>query len=120
MKDCVASGLTPLLAVIVSGYDPPVVAAGVPLNVAVPFPLFVNVTPAGSAPNSVIVATVGVPLVVTVNVPALPTVNVVAPPLVITGAGDCPVENISVLARTSWLRPPATHTRPPGSRVAVW
>ena len=75
-----------MLAVIVNEYDPPVAAAGVPLSVAVPLPLLVNVTPAGSAPLSVIVATVGDPLVVTMNVPAFPTVKVVAFVLVIAGA----------------------------------
>src|SRR2546426_11371 len=77
VKDCVASGSPPLLAVMVRGYDPPVPAADVPLNIAVPLPLFVNVTPVGSAPVFMIVA-VGNPLVATVNMLALPTVNVVA------------------------------------------
>ena len=85
MKACVASGVSPLLALIVSKYDPPVAAPCVPLNVAVPLPLSPKVTPAGSAPLSVIVPT-GDPLVVTVNVPAFPTVNVVAFALVIAGA----------------------------------
>ena len=86
LKTCVASGVTPLLAVIVSRYDPPVAAAGVPLRVAVPLPLFVNVTPVGSAPLSVIVATVGEPLVVMMNVPALPTAKIIILALVIAGA----------------------------------
>ena len=45
------AGLLPaeLLAVKVSAYTPPVSLAGVPLSVAVPSPLFTNVTPAGSA-----------------------------------------------------------------------
>ena len=86
LKTCVASGVTPLLAVIVSRYDPPVAAAGVPLRVAVPLPLFVNVTPVGSAPLSVIVATVGEPLVVMMNVPALPTANAIVLALVMAGA----------------------------------
>ena len=75
-----------MLAVIANGNEPPVPATGVPLSVAVPLPLFVNVTPAGSVPLSVIVATVGDPLVVTMNVPTLPTANVVALVLVIAGA----------------------------------
>jgi hypothetical protein len=76
---------TPLLAEIVRAYVPPVPPAGVPLNVAVPFPLFTNVTPPGRAPVSVSEG-FGVPVVVTVNVPAEPTVKVVLPALVIAGA----------------------------------
>jgi hypothetical protein len=86
VNDCVAFASTPLLAVMVIGYAPPVPAAGVPLSVAVPLPLSVKVTPLGSAPVFVIVTTVGNPLVVTVNVPALPTVNVAAFALVMAGA----------------------------------
>ena len=52
---------------------------------AVPFPLFVNVTPLGNAPVSVIDG-VGVPVVVTVKLPAVPTLNVVLLALVIAGA----------------------------------
>ena len=59
-------------------------AAGVPLNFAVPFPLFTNVTPEGNAPDSVIVG-VGVPAVVMVNVPAVATLNAVLAALVIAG-----------------------------------
>src|SRR5713226_7723922 len=76
---------TPLLAVIVKGYAPAVPDAGVPLSVAVPFPLFLKVTPLGSAPDSDKDG-VGVPVVVTVNVPTLPTVKVVLLALVIAGA----------------------------------
>jgi hypothetical protein len=86
VKTCVAFGSTPLLAVIVSKYEPPLAAPGVPLRVAVPLPLSVKVTPVGSAPFSVTVPTTGDPLIVTVNVPALPTVNVAVLPLVIAGA----------------------------------
>ena len=39
---------TPLLAVRVSKYVPPLPDVGVPLSVAVPFPLSLNVTPVGS------------------------------------------------------------------------
>ena len=67
------------------GYLPAVPAAGVPLSVAVPFPLLTNVTPLGSAPVSVTDG-VGVPVVVTVKLPAVPTVNVVLLALVIAGA----------------------------------
>ena len=62
-------------------------AAGVPANVAVPFPLLVNVTPEGSAPVRTSVG-VGEPVVVTLNNPLAPTVNVVALALVIAGACD--------------------------------
>ena len=75
-----------MLAVVVNEYDPPVAAAGVPLSVAVPLALFVKVTPAGSAPLSVMVVTEGEPVVVMVKIPALPTVNVVVLALVIAGA----------------------------------
>ena len=45
----------------------------------------VNVTPPGSAPDSLSVG-VGLPVAVTLNVPAVPTVNVVLFGLVISGA----------------------------------
>ena len=48
----------------------------VPLSVAVPLPLSVNVTPLGRAPLSVS-AGVGKPVAVTVKVPAAPAVKVV-------------------------------------------
>ena len=58
-----------------------------PAIVAVPSPLSVKVTPAGSAPVSVIVVAAGKPgVVVTVNVPACPTVKVAWLALVIDGA----------------------------------
>lgn len=87
-------------------YTPPVLAAGVPLSVAVPFPLPTNVTPDGSAPVSLSVG-VGTPVVVTLNVPAAPTVNVALLPLVIAGglstvivnavaAEDCPKVSLRV------------------------
>jgi hypothetical protein len=85
VKACVAGVPTPLLAVKVSGYVPPVPAAGVPINVAVPFALATNVTPLGSTPASVMDGA-GAPVVVTVKVPAPPTVNVVLLALVIVGA----------------------------------
>src|SRR5215472_873275 len=75
---------TPLLAVIVREYVPALPDAGVPLSVAVPFPLFTNVTPLGSVPVSVSDG-VGAPVVVTVKLPAAPTVNVVLLGLVIAG-----------------------------------
>jgi len=85
VKLCVALGETPLLAVRVREYVPPVPAAGVPPSVAVPFPLFVKVTPLGRAPDS-LSAGVGNPVVVTVKLPAVPTANVVLFALVIAGA----------------------------------
>jgi hypothetical protein len=87
-----------LLAVRVSVYTPPLPDAGVPLSVAVPFPLFTNVTPLGSVPVSVKVG-VGDPVAVTVKLPAAPTVNVVLLALVIAGA-TCAVFTVRVNA---WL-----------------
>jgi hypothetical protein len=57
----------------------------VPDSVAVPLPLSVNVTPAGSAPVSEI-DTAEHDAVVTVNEPGTPTVNVAALALVMGGA----------------------------------
>jgi hypothetical protein len=85
VKACEAGVPTPLLAVKVSGYVPPVPAAGVPINVPVPFALATNVTPLGRTPASVMEGA-GVPVVVTVKFPAPPTVNVVLFALVIVGA----------------------------------
>ena len=85
VKLCVPLGATPLLAVIVMGYVAAVPEAGVPLSVAVPFPLSVKVTPLGSAPVSVTVAT-GKPDVMTVKDAKVPTVNVVLAALVTAGA----------------------------------
>ena len=85
VKPWLAGVPTPLLAVKVREYVPPLPDAGIPLSVAVPFPLFMNVTPLGSAPVSVRVG-VGVPVVVTVKLPAVPTVNVAVLALVIAGA----------------------------------
>jgi hypothetical protein len=85
VKPWLAGVPTPLLAVIVREYVPPVPDAGVPLSVAVPFPLFANVTPLGNAPASVRDG-VGAPVVVTVKLPAVPTVNDVLLALVIAGA----------------------------------
>ena len=58
--------------------------AGIPLIVAVPFPLSANVTVFGSDPVS-LSAGIGLPVAVTLNVPFAPTVNVVLLPLVIAG-----------------------------------
>ncbi len=78
VNNWVAAAPTPLVAEIVIGYVPPVPAPGVPASVAVPSPLLVNETPAGSAPVDEIVAAGGAADVVTVKVPAAPTLNVVA------------------------------------------
>ena len=67
---------------MVSEYVPPVPAAGVPLSVAVPFPLLTNVTPLGNVPVAVRDG-VGAPVVVIVKLPGVPTANVVLVPLVI-------------------------------------
>ena len=56
-----------------------------PLNVPVPFPLSMKVTPDGSGPATVNCGA-GTPVVVTVNVPGAPRLNVVAAALVIAGA----------------------------------
>ncbi len=61
-------------------------AVGVPASVAVPSPLSVKVTPAGSAPVLVIVVAAGKPaVVVTVKLPALPLAKVAWSALVMTG-----------------------------------
>ena len=73
-----------MLAVIERTYVPPV-PVGVPLRVAVPFPLFVKVTPLGRVPDSLSDG-VGDPVAVTVKLPAVPTANVVLFALVIAGA----------------------------------
>src|SRR5262249_41863656 len=85
VKFCVAGVPTPLFAMIVSGYDPALPGCGVPDNGAVPSPLSLKSTPAGSAPIGEI-ATIGVPVVVIVNVPRTPITNVVVFALVIVGA----------------------------------
>ena len=82
VKPCVPFGATPLLAVMVMLYVPPVPAAGVPLST----PAALSVTPDGSAPLSVKVIAVGKPEAVTVNDPADPTANVVLFALVMAGA----------------------------------
>src|ERR1035437_147773 len=80
MKLCVASVPTPLCAVNEMGKVP--LAVGVPLNT----PLAVlNVTPAGSAPDTLRVG-VGNPEAVTVNESAVPAVNGALFVLVIAGA----------------------------------
>ena len=77
VKVWVASGATPLTAMIVNTYVPPLPAEGVPESVAVPLRLSTKVTPVGSAPVSVNGVAIGNPVVVTVKVPTVPVVNVV-------------------------------------------
>jgi hypothetical protein len=79
VKLCTAAVPTPLLAVNVNEYIPAMPTAGVPLNMPVPFPLSVNVTPVGSGPVSVN-AGVGEPTVVTMNDPEACSVKVVPLP----------------------------------------
>jgi hypothetical protein len=83
-----AVGLTPLEAVSVRGYVPPAPTGGVPAMVAVPLPLFKNVTLCGRVPvwETAIPAPPGNPVVVTVKEPADPVVNVACDALVTAGA----------------------------------
>jgi hypothetical protein len=81
VKFWVAFGVTPLVALMVMGYVPPVLAAGMPLST----PAEVKVTPAGRVPVALKVGA-GNPLAVAVNDPAAPTVKVVLAPLVMAGA----------------------------------
>ena len=82
VKDCVAFVPMPLLAVMVMVVtDAP---AGVPLIVAVPFPLSTKLIGLGNEPVKDSVG-VGLPVVVTVKFPFTPTVNVVLLALVIVG-----------------------------------
>jgi hypothetical protein len=97
---------TPLLAVIVREYVPALPDAGVPLSVAVPFPLSLNVKPLGSVPVSVSDG-VGDPVVVTLKLPAAPTVNVVLFALVIVGAV------VTVKATPLLATPPTVTTTAP-------
>ena len=80
MNDCERFEPTPLFAVNVILYVPPVPVAGMPLRTPA-----LKVTPLGNVPDSPIVGT-GNPVAVTVNDPAVPAVNVVLAPLVIAGA----------------------------------
>jgi hypothetical protein len=104
---------TPLLAVNVMEYVPPVPDAGVPLRVPVPLPLFLNVTPLGSAPVSVSDG-VGVPVAVTANVPAAPTANIVLLPLVMLG--DVPPTPVAALNAAT---PAAQESAAPSVALAV-
>jgi len=87
-NDWMASDPTPFDPVMVNGVVPPVPAAGVPANVAVPSVWSVNVTPSGNVAPPSERATAGPgakPVVLTVKVPAWPTVNVVVAALVMAG-----------------------------------
>jgi len=66
-------------------YVPLVLGAGVPLKLAVPFPLSLNVTPFGGVPVSVRDGA-GAPVAVTVKLPDPPIVKVIVLALVIAGA----------------------------------
>jgi hypothetical protein len=83
VKLCTAFEPTPFAAVMVTPKAP--LTVGVPLSVAVPFPLSRNETPLGNDPFSEIAA-VGNPVVVTANEPAVPTRKVALLLLVIAGA----------------------------------
>jgi len=79
----VAFGEMPFAAVMVSGNVPE--AVGVPLRVAVPFPLSTKETPLGRLPVSVM-AGIGLPVVFTVNAANVPSVKLAVLALVIVGA----------------------------------
>jgi len=85
VKTCVPFGDTPLFPVMVMAYELLEPGAGIPLSVAVLFPLSTKVTPEGSAPVSDSAA-IGNPLAVTVKDPDWPIVNVALLALVIAGA----------------------------------
>ena len=74
----------------------PLVAAAVPVRLAVPLPLLAKVTPLGNAPVSVKVG-VGAPVAVTRKLPPWPTTKVALLPLVMTG-GDVVVVTVNVAA----------------------
>src|SRR5664280_2953854 len=86
---CVAFGLLPLLAVTVTVEVP--AAVGVPVISALPLPSEVKVSPAGSAPDSVM-AGAGLPVVVTANAPLWLRVKYAAAPLVMVGGVEAVTE----------------------------
>jgi hypothetical protein len=99
VNDCVTGPPTPFEAVNVSGWLPPVLAAGVPDKTPV---AALNVTPAGRVPDSESVGT-GDPEAVTVKVAVWPTVNVVDAAEVNAGAVELPRtfgERYAVVAST--------------------
>ena len=100
VKLCEAFVPTPLLAVMVRAYVPTLPDDGVPLSVAVPFPLLWNVTPLGNVPASATEG-VGVPVVVIAKLPAVPAVNAALLALLIAGAVEPlsePPVNVRILA----------------------
>jgi len=101
----VAFGDTPLLAVIVMGKTPLVVA--VPLST----PADVKVTPLGSVPVSLKVGA-GKPVAVTVNDPAVFATNVVLAALVIVGGvgGGCGT-------KAAMMAPHVVEANPPNEQV---
>ena len=98
VKPWVASGETPLPAVIVKSYAPPLPAAGVPVIVAVPSGLSVKVTPLGRVASPSLSEGVGAPVVVTVKLPKVPAVKMVSSSLVIVGAAG-----LSTVRVKSWV-----------------
>ena len=94
MKVWVASGLIPLLAVMVRVVVP--VAVGVPESRAVPLPLSVKVSPAGSVPVSVISGS-AIRSVVMATAPAWFRVKSATDPLVMVGAAAA----LTVMVRAS-------------------
>ena len=97
-KAWVAAGLTPLLAVILRLVVP--VAVPVPDSRAVPLPLSVNESPAGSAPVSLMAGT-GEPVVVTAAAPAAFRVKNAVLPLVMVGAAAA--LTVMVSDSVAWL-----------------
>jgi hypothetical protein len=89
----------PLLAVMVMGLtDAP---AGIPLIVAVPFPLSTKVTGLGSVPLVTLRLGIGLPVVVTVKLPFTPTVKDALLALVMTGGA------VTVMVTAEVVFPPA-------------
>jgi hypothetical protein len=105
VKFCVALGATPLAAVIVIGYVPPLPGAGVPAR----DPAAVSVTPAGNDPVSLNVAA-GVPVAVTVNVPAVPAAKLALLALVMAGAPFTTMVKFCIALGNTPL--PAVNVRP--------
>jgi hypothetical protein len=102
LKLCVAFGSSPLEAVMVTGYAPPVLGPGIPLSTPV---VVLNVTPLGKAPVALNVGA-GNPVAVTVNEPEAPTMNVVLFALVIDGAWFTVCDNAEDVLVVKLLSPP--------------
>src|SRR5579862_9090533 len=85
---------TPLDALKVTVYVPPVPAPGVPLNTPV---VVLKLSPEGSVPVSLNVSP-GKPLAVTVKLPAVPAVNVALLALVMAGAWSIVSVNVWLAA----------------------